>query len=220
MNSDAYTLTAVTHIRGPHPNPPLIKGRGYVGGRIWRIAANMTAVVVALECCVPVLIGCTDKPTLGPTKFVQRPPIDCCAGSKPFVFIEHSVGNVDPSSPEAKRWGVVVAIWSDGRIVRATSLDLVGQSYIEGTIEQTDLGAVVGLIEQNDDLWKEKGNAMPCASWDTLGVRTTNGVRDWSFSKSCSSYDSLRARLFSLEIKNQRTTGVSSYGRRQLDWFK
>lgn len=73
--------------------------------------------------------------------------------------------------------GVVVAVWQDAYVLRATSLDSGRQSYEAGHLTQAQLDELIGLLK-NDVLTHPDVDELRTidAAYETMYVHTTSGI--------------------------------------------
>jgi hypothetical protein len=115
------------------------------------------------------------------SKAPQEHPAASEAKPAPFVFIHRLRGYPLPNEPTVA--GVLVALWSDGRLVRVASGSQAGQEYIQGRVGETEVQAVRSLIASSGLLESKQGEYVTVdASSDRLVVRLPDGVHVWAHS--------------------------------------
>jgi hypothetical protein len=63
----------------------------------------------------------------------------------PYLFIHRTPAY--STSLEKEVYGLVCAVWSDGHVLRVTTADTVGRSYVYGTMKPDALPALIELVE-------------------------------------------------------------------------
>jgi len=56
--------------------------------------------------------------------------------------------------------GLVAVLWPDGRMIRATSRDAVGEAYIEGYVSEADCEEFLAFLDTSD-VFKTQGPGIP-----------------------------------------------------------
>jgi hypothetical protein len=115
--------------------------------------------------------GCANGPRSLPRPPSVRPDV-------PFVFVWEASGYV---LPEDNHTGVLIAVWSDGRIIRATNRDQCGRSYVRAMLSPTQLHDVCRAIEQSGVL-RSRPNLPILVDFSTeqLSVRRGRRFYEWT----------------------------------------
>jgi hypothetical protein len=94
----------------------------------------------------------------------------------PFVFVYMSPKY--PLPGEDVVGGLKVAMWRDGRVVRARSASEVGRAYIRGRLRPEQIDELIHSIERTGILATQPGGLIPHhAAYDTLKIRTRGELR-------------------------------------------
>src|SRR5688572_22530846 len=86
-------------------------------------------------------------PACNPIQNVGDPgkPLPSSHPDRPFLFIRRISAYTRHPSPS----GVIIAVYPDGRIIRATSESAVGQSYIRGHLSPDDLARARRILKDS-----------------------------------------------------------------------
>jgi hypothetical protein len=109
---------------------------------------SLTALRPSAILCAGVLCsffaGCQSKREPYP----QVPPQD----GRPLLLVRRT-----PSNQRAiSNHGLLVAVWADGRVIRATAETAIGVSYVQGRVDEKQLSVVRDFIETNRALLEER----------------------------------------------------------------
>ena len=97
----------------------------------------------------------------------------------PYAFIKYYFGWAGGN--DAPQQGVVAAVWQDGTIVRAESVDDVGLAYVKGVASPEDRTALRETMEATGILTSALGGKTEgAAASEELTVRDNYGIRIWS----------------------------------------
>ncbi len=96
---------------------------------------QMRRLAILLFAALSLFVGC------GGQKESER--ADRSDPNIPFLYIRRCAALGDE---EKGANGLVVALWGDGRIIRATSEQDVGSSYVEAVLKEDDLEDVLSFI--------------------------------------------------------------------------
>jgi hypothetical protein len=93
----------------------------------------------------------------------------------PFIYIYMSPKY--PLPGEDVVGGLKVAVWQDGKVVRARTTAEVGKSYIQGKLRPEQLNDLIRLIEQSGILATQPNESSPLhEATDVLKIRTRGGL--------------------------------------------
>ena len=131
------------------------------------------------------------------------------ATSEPPAICIYQIGDYPmPDYPSVYHFGVVVKLWQDGRMVRATRLDTVGKFYVQGFVKPaareeffTKLGASAALqLPEGGDI------AVDSAS-ETITVRRNGRTSKWyrNLPDKHSAWREFESRLMSLPLSDIRS---------------
>ena len=97
----------------------------------------------------------------------------------PYAFIKYYFGWAGGN--DAPQQGVVAAVWQDGTIIRAESVDDVGLAYVKGVASAEDQAALRETIEATGILTSDLGGKTEgAAASEELTIRDHYGIRIWS----------------------------------------
>ena len=131
------------------------------------------------------------------------------ATSEPPAICIYQIGDYPmPDYPSAFHFGVVVKLWQDGRMVRATRLDTVGKSYVQGFVKPsareeffTELGASAALQ------LPEGGELVVDSASETITVRRNGKTSKWyrNLPDKHSVWREFESRLMNLPLSDIRS---------------
>jgi hypothetical protein len=103
--------------------------------------------------------------------------------------------------------GVLAAVWSSGTIVRSESAGLAGPNHFIGTLNATDVAALIQLA-QSAKIWDHpRGQSVLDIADDILTLRRGSDVRQWSETPGFTTNSvvtEFRSTLFSLPVTGAR----------------
>jgi hypothetical protein len=140
-----------------------------------RLIRISTALVILAVVAVSIFF----IPACNPIRNVGDPrkPLPSYHPDRPFLFIHSISGYTRDPLPS----GVVIAIYPDGRIIRATSQSAVGQSYLRGHLSPDDLARARRILKDSGLLSSKPGGFLVMhAASDHVGVRYGNRVTSWA----------------------------------------
>jgi len=121
----------------------------------------------------------------------------------PFLFIYRTSGY--PALNQKPPCGLVIAIWQDGKIVRAKSAAKVGRPHLEGKLTTEQLRRLLVIIEQSGALsCRAKQYVIIDGSNEELTLRLSNGLVTWAASPdlaSCNQQGIKDLREYLLKLK-------------------
>jgi len=100
---------------------------------------------------------------------------------RPFLFILTTSGYPGPGQRMIS--GVIVAIYPDGRVIRATSESTIGESYIRGRLSPEHLAQARRILHDSGLLSTKPGGSLVVdAAAEHVGVRYGKRVISWAHS--------------------------------------
>lgn len=161
-------------------------------------------------------LGCHSEPRAASDTAIQAAQAE---PTKPFAFMSRMPANSFDAS-NLNRRGILVAVWPDGKIVRAESEEKIGQSYVMGSLTQDQLEDLRQQIDHRDVLSLES-HVVPCGGGESLCVRTSKGVESVAFGgQQPGSFKTVKRFLLDLKITDPVAVPADQYRTYPHDWYK
>jgi hypothetical protein len=144
---------------------------------------------------------------------------------RPFLFIHQ-----DPSQ-RGKTYGVIVAIYPDGRIIRTTSEATVGESYIRGRLSTEDLAKARRILHDSGLLsTRPGGSTVLHVEAEFVGVRYGERVTSWAHSPGFENTNNgsatnpritkLKKELLALPVQEPQPEPVAEWHRYPTEFYE
>ena len=148
--------------------------------------------------------------------------LDANQPSLPFIFLYRFPKYPVPGEQMVS--GLVVAIWQDGRVVRAKSEAQVGCSYVQGTLTEAQLADTIAIIEKSGIL-KDTAESFVTmdAGYESIIIRTSGQIITWAESPSFEKSDRPGAkelREYLINATPCTVTPVEGYCEYPERWFE
>lgn len=147
-------------------------------------------------------------------------------GDRPFVFI-YVTPAYTRDYPVA---GVLVAVWADGTVVRATTEAEVGKSYVRGRLDREQVQQVRRMIGESDVLkMHEGGSLIVDAKAENLTVRWGKVTRTWAHNPGDEKIErdatnpiltNVKKRLMGVELKDARAEPKDKWDEYPHGWYE
>jgi hypothetical protein len=176
------------------------------------------SVYFAIPGCNPIeKVGQPDQPL--PTYHLDRP----------FLFI-----HMTPDYPAPNRRlvsGVIIAIYPDGRIIRAASESTIGESYIRGHLSPENLAQARRILHDSGLLSTKPGGSLVVdAAAEHVGIRYGARVTSWAHSpgfENSNNSDStnpritrLKNHLLALPLEDARPDPSQEWSRYPTEFYE
>ncbi len=140
----------------------------------------------------------------------------------PYAFIKYYFGW--RGGNDAPQQGVVAAVWQDGTIIRAESVDDVGLAYVKGLASPEDHAALRQAIEATGILTSDLGGKTEGAgASEELTIRDHYGIRIWSHPPDHEADDRIvriREALLSVALSETEAVEADGYKRIPPQWYR
>jgi hypothetical protein len=144
---------------------------------------------------------------------------------RPLLFIHQT------PSQRGTFYGVIVAIYPDGRIIRTTSESALGESYIRGRLSTEDFAKARRILHDSGILSTKPGGSVVLHSRvENLGVRYGARVSSWGHSpdfentNNSSSYNpritKLKNDLLALPIQDSKPEPAAEWYRYPTEFYE
>jgi hypothetical protein len=126
----------------------------------------------------------------------------------PAIFISQIADYPMPDYPSEFHFGVVVKLWRDGRMVRATRLDTVGKSYVQGFVKPAAREEFFASLGTNAAMkLPEGGDLVVDSASETITVRRDGKTSKWirTLPDKQSVWREFESRLMGLPLSDSRS---------------
>jgi hypothetical protein len=175
-----------------------------------RIAFVATMVVL------PIMYGCSTLQRIGD----PNQPIPPEGAADPFVVITRESAFVflprEPPAPQPPPHGLLVAVWPDGKMVRAVSEDGAGRAYVTAHLTTEQVAGIRRTLGRSGIFWPVIIPIVIDADTEELTLRWGKHDRTWRHMPEtgnddcCSNHriTAIRQALFAVPLTDAKPTDV------------
>jgi len=138
-------------------------------------------------------------------------PHHSASSEPPAIVISQAPDYPMPDSGSAFHGGLVVKLWRDGRIVRATRLDTVGRSYVSGFVKPASCDEFFASLGASAAMHlPEGGELVVDSASETITVRRDGKTSTWyrTLPDKQSAWREFESRLMDLPLFDSRSLNL------------